>query len=134
VPATPLRDLQAHAPRPAATPPLARADARTAPSVGNSTALATSSQSLEAEVRTLRRVERALREQNPRLAFELLGELDRVVPGGELAEERLAAFSIARCALGAGAPTTITREFVKSYPSSVYLARVQQACAVDPAP
>jgi hypothetical protein len=85
-------------------------------------------QSLEEEVRVMRRVERALRDDDPRLAVELLNELDRSVPGGALQEERTAAFLMARCELGAGSGAVLIREFVQRHPDSVYFARVRQAC------
>lgn len=73
------------------------------------------SDSLSEEVRTLRRVERALREQNPRLALALLGDLDRAVPSGQFGEERLAASIQARCLLGYGSPWALREEFVHSH-------------------
>jgi len=86
------------------------------------------SRSLEEEVRTLRRVERALRERNPRLALALLSDLDREVPEGQLSEERLAAQTMARCALGYGAPQVLANDFSERYPASAYVSRVQQVC------
>jgi hypothetical protein len=83
---------------------------------------------LARELRALRRVERALREQQPRRALELLGELDRDVPEGRLVEERLATFLMARCALGLGTPARLRGEFNDAYPRSVYRARVEQSC------
>jgi hypothetical protein len=80
----------------------------------------------------LRRVERALREQNPRFALALLGELDRAVPNGQLREERLAASTLARCALGSGSPSALLEEFSKRHASSAYLTRIRQACASEP--
>ena len=94
--------------------------------VENSSAKAAS---LDEEVEALREVERALRDGDPRRAFELLGDLDRSIPGGRLQEERAAAFVRARCALGLGKGERLAREFAEQYPTSVYLARVQQACA-----
>lgn len=88
---------------------------------------------LSEEVRTLRRVERALREHNPRLALALLGDLDRSVPSGQLAEERLAATTQARCALGYGSASALLRDFSKLHPRSPYLARVTKACTSEPA-
>jgi hypothetical protein len=87
--------------------------------------------SLEEEVRTLRRVERALRTENPRLAIALLGDLDRVVPGGQLAEERLAASVQARCLLGYGSAVALLEDFVKLHPTSAYLKRVRAACGAE---
>lgn len=85
-------------------------------------------QSLELEIRVLQRVERALREHDPRRALELLGELDRSVPGGKLGQERDAAFVMARCALGFGTPESLLREFSRRHQDSVYFARVREAC------
>jgi hypothetical protein len=86
--------------------------------------------SLANEVRGLRSVERALRDQRPGLALALLARLDREVPGGRLSEEREATSVIAHCALG-DAPLGIdlAADFAEHHPSSVYLERVRQACA-----
>ena len=84
--------------------------------------------SLQLELRALRNVERALRDQQPQRALELLGELDRDVPEGALVEERLAAFQMARCARGLGTPSRLRAEFSDAYPGSVYRARVEQTC------
>jgi hypothetical protein len=89
-------------------------------------------QSLELEVRAMRAVERALRDEQPRRALELLADLDRTVPGGALAEERSAAFLMARCTLGFGTPAKLLREFEALHPGSVYLTRVAQACEATP--
>lgn len=89
--------------------------------------------SLQEEVRTLRRVERALRDQNPRLALALLGELEREVPQGQLGEERSAAEMMARCALGFGSPPLLAREFSERFPQSAYAPRVRQVCEGSPA-
>jgi hypothetical protein len=104
----------------------ARAAGRSAPEPVTAPSLA---HSLELEIRALKRVERALREHEPRRALELLGELDRTVPSGKLEEERFAAFVMARCALGLGKPELVVREFEQRYGQSVYFARVRQACA-----
>jgi hypothetical protein len=91
-------------------------------------------QTLEREVQMMKRIELALREHNPQQALVLLGQLDRDVPGGQLAEERLAVFARARCGLGLGSPAAIAREFAQRYPKSVYFARVRQACAAGEDP
>jgi hypothetical protein len=82
---------------------------------------------LDEEVRLLRRVERALRDQNPRYAFALLGELDRTVPGGQLVEERQAARAMARCELEGGGDAVV-KKFAESHPGSAYLTRVVETC------
>ena len=86
--------------------------------------------SLANEVRALRSIERALRDQRPGLALALLAALDREVPGGRLSEEREATSVIAHCALGDGPfGIDLEAEFAERYPSSVYLERVRQSCA-----
>lgn len=85
--------------------------------------------SLEAELRALRSVERALREHEPGMALALLRELDRTVPDGKLVEEREATAAIARCTLG-DLPFGVSpaRDFADRHADSVYLERVEQAC------
>lgn len=80
------------------------------------------------ELDALRRVERALRENQPRRALALLRELDRRVPHGQLREERFAAISVARCMLDAAPKQVLRAQFTARYPDSVYLARVEQSC------
>jgi hypothetical protein len=86
--------------------------------------------SLEAELRALRAVERALRDGQPGMALALLRELDRTIPDGQLMEEREATSAIARCAAG-DVPfgVDLTRDFRERHPDSVYLGRVTQGCA-----
>ncbi|HWA78589.1 MAG TPA: hypothetical protein VG937_39910 [Polyangiaceae bacterium] len=113
-----------------AVPP--RANAPT-PNTSAATAQKPDANSLSEEVRMLRRVERALRDQNPRLALALLGDLDKAVPSGQLGEERLAASIQARCALGYGSPAALLEHFAKLHPASAYLTRIRQACGPQPA-
>jgi hypothetical protein len=110
---------------PPRTSPAARAPRATPPAV-----TATSpAESLEAEVRTLRGAERALRDHQPGLALALLRELDRAVPNGKLIEEREATAAIARCALGqVPFGVDLAGDFAQRHPRSVYLQRVEQAC------
>ena len=84
--------------------------------------------SLELETRLLARVERALRDDNPRLALGLLGELDREVPGGQLGEERRAGRVVAHCELGSESAPRLAAEFEARYPASAYQARLRAAC------
>jgi len=100
------------------------------PSVAPSAA-ASGRAAFDEEVIQLRRVQRALREGNARLALALLDDLDRAVPQGRLGEERAAAGVMARCALGVGPPSVVADDFAKRFPNSVYAARVQQACAAN---
>ncbi|MES1208405.1 MAG: hypothetical protein ABUS79_20905 [Pseudomonadota bacterium] len=89
----------------------------------------TPAESLAVEVRGLRNVERALRDQKPGLALAYLDDLDREVPGGQMREERVALRAIARCARG-GLPFGVDegQDFAAAYPASAYRARVEQAC------
>jgi hypothetical protein len=91
--------------------------------------------SLAIELRALRNAERALRDGRPGLALAFLQDLDRQVPHGELTEEREAAATLVRCARG-DQPfgVSLAEEFSARHPTSVYRARVEQACAAtDPA-
>jgi hypothetical protein len=126
---------------PAETPPLAgpslvpvRHDAHGARRASDDRTLS-QSKSLELEVRALRNAERALRDGNPGLALAFLQELDRQVPTGQLAEERDAAGTLARCARG-DRPfgVNLTAEFSERHPGSVYRARIEQACAATDSP
>jgi hypothetical protein len=86
----------------------------------------------ELELDTLRRVERVLRQGNPRFALGLLIELDRQLPRGSLMEERLAARTTATCQIErSAAAVKAAAVFDGRYPNSVYAARVREACAVD---
>jgi hypothetical protein len=83
-------------------------------------------------VRALRGVERALRDRQPGLALALLRQLDRAVPDGKLGEEREATSAIARCALGTvPLGVDLAEDFADRHPDSVYLKRVEQACATS---
>jgi hypothetical protein len=85
--------------------------------------------SLDAEVRALRSVERALRDQQPRLALALLRELDAAVPDGKLREEREATSTIARCLAGeVPFDVNLARDFAEHHSGSVYQRRIEQAC------
>ncbi|HVY39805.1 MAG TPA: hypothetical protein VHM31_17830 [Polyangia bacterium] len=92
-------------------------------------------ESLAAEVRALRNVERALRDHNAGLATAYLDELDREVPGGQMREERVALRAIARCARGQQPfGVNLAEDFAAAYPASPYRGRVEQACSgTDPA-
>ena len=92
-------------------------------------------ESLAIEVRALRNAERALRDGNPGLALAFLQELDRQVPNGQLAEERDAAGTLARCARGDHPfGVNLAAEFTERHPGSVYRARVEQTCAATESP
>jgi hypothetical protein len=102
---------------------------------GGETQAPSPTESLAIEVRALRNAERALRDGNPGLALAFLQELDRQVPNGQLAEERDATATTARCARG-DRPfgVNMVDEFVQRHPASVYRARVEQACAATDSP
>ena len=86
---------------------------------------------LDEEVRQLRRVERAVRESNPRLALVLLEELDRAIPTGQLLEERRAASIMASCQLGTDAAIADARAFAAGHAGSAYLTRVIEICGLE---
>jgi hypothetical protein len=88
-------------------------------------------ETLQVEIRALRRVERALRDGRPSEALSDLDELDRRVPQGKLGEERRAARTIARCTLEPNARTALLRSYSAQHTASMYLRRVQASC--DPA-
>jgi hypothetical protein len=83
---------------------------------------------LEEEARLLARVERSLREHNPRLALGLLEELDQRIPRGQLQHERSAARVMGHCQLGSPSAARQAREFSRRNPTSAYLARVRESC------
>jgi len=86
------------------------------------------------ELSLLRRVERALRAENPALALALLAELDERFPNTELAEERRAATVLAQCgAAGPGAQLR-AQNFLRERPASVYAERIRAACGLAGAP
>jgi len=91
---------------------------------------ASPAESLGPEVRALRAVEHALRDNEPRLALAILQQLDRDIPKGKLNEERRATTVIARCSAG-DVPfgINLAEDFASDYPGSVYLERVEQSCA-----
>jgi len=129
-PLHPLPELPAPPPR--ARPSGEASRVAATPSAGPSIGVAASASgesSLELETRLLARVERALRDDNPRLALGLLGELEREVPGGQLEEERRAARVIAHCKLGTEFAPKLAEEFSASYASSAYRERIRAACA-----
>ena len=118
-------------------PPTATAGRRgghTARHDGKSAAPPTA-ESLAVELRALRNTERALRDGNPGLALAFLSDLDRQVPRGQLAEERDAMSTLARCARGdRPIGVDLGGEFIERHPTSVYRARVEQACAATDSP
>ncbi|HET7545698.1 MAG TPA: hypothetical protein VFK05_37780 [Polyangiaceae bacterium] len=85
---------------------------------------------LDEEVRQLRRVERAIRESNPRFALVLLEELDQAIPKGQLLEERGAARIMASCQLGAGSAVADARAFIEQHAASAYRTRVIELCGL----
>jgi hypothetical protein len=93
------------------------------------------SASLDAEIKALRYVERALRNREPHNALARLAQLDREVPGGQMIEERAAARAMARCEdraqNGRADQSDVMQrvlEFSQQYPASVYFERVRKTC------
>jgi hypothetical protein len=108
--------------------PLVRRAAR-APRQAPSRAQATFPRAGE-ELALLRRVERALRTQNPALALALIAELDEHFPDTRLAEERDAARVIATCGVGEGGARIRAERFSREHGGSVYAERVREACGI----
>jgi hypothetical protein len=82
------------------------------------------------ELALLRRVERALRAQNPALALALIAELDQRFPDTRLAEEREAAHVIAACGIGEGGARLRAERFLREQGGSVYAERAREACGI----
>ena len=135
-PPTPPETSSSPAPAPV---PLAKSDPEPrAPAAAQRAPSASASTSpvdplLQQETRLLTRIERSLRDQNPRLALGLLGELDRTVPQGQLGEERDAARVIAHCQLGSETAEKLAADFSRRHPASAYLARMKETCPVSAA-
>jgi hypothetical protein len=86
------------------------------------------------ELALLRRVERALRNNDPALARALLGELDERFPDSRLGEERSAARRIADCRSSEPGANDRARAFLRDHRTSVYRQRIVLACALDHEP
>lgn len=117
------------APSAVSVPEAAKRAPRTAGVAATAAAPTSRESSLELETRLLSRVERALRDDNPRLALGLLDELDQQVPRGQLLEERQAGRVVAECALGTAAAAGRAADFIERHRNSAYRARIEQACA-----
>jgi hypothetical protein len=85
---------------------------------------------LDGELALLRRVERALRNNDPAFARALLGELDERFPDSRLGEERSAARRIADCRSSEPGASDGAREFLREHRASVYRQRIVLACAL----
>jgi hypothetical protein len=80
------------------------------------------------ELVLMRRIERALRTEQPALALALLAELEDRVPYSALQEERLAASVMAHCGLRDAGHERRAEDFLQTRPRSVYRTRVLAAC------
>jgi hypothetical protein len=85
---------------------------------------------LDDELAVLRRVDRALRNNDPAFARALLGELDERFPDSRLVEERSAARRIADCRLNEPGASDGARAFLREHRASVYRQRIVLACAL----
>jgi hypothetical protein len=86
------------------------------------------------ELALLRRVERALRTQNPALALALIAELEQRFPDTRLAEEREAAHVIAACGIEEGGARLRAERFLRERGGSVYAERAREACGMVEGP
>lgn len=131
-PSHPVLSREAHRKAPNIAEPLFTKPERAAPSQATPVE-ATRIDSIDEEVRVLARVERAIRDNNPRFALGLLDQLNRSVPNGKLTEERTVAFLVASCSLETSeALFQRASDFASRHASSVYVKRVEQACGVPP--
>lgn len=89
--------------------------------------------SLDEEVRQLRRIERAIRDGNPRLALVLAEELERALPAGQLLIERRAAVMMAECQLRVEGAQARAALFIAGNPGSPFAARLRELCEMGAA-
>jgi hypothetical protein len=82
----------------------------------------------------MRRIERALRNEQPALALALLAEVEARFPRSALEEERLAASVMAHCGLHDPGHERRAQSFLESRPRSVYRTRVVAACGAPGVP
>jgi hypothetical protein len=87
---------------------------------------------LDEEVRQLRRIERAIRDGNPRLALVIGEDLDRTIPRGQLLLERRAASAMAECQLDVPDARVRAQRFIDQSASNTYAARVREICQLQP--
>lgn len=84
---------------------------------------------LAEEVRLLKRADQALRQGSPQIARDLLDELSRSFPNGQLLEERAATETLLSCQRQRDARAqAAARRFLSAHPESVYAARIRAAC------
>jgi hypothetical protein len=86
------------------------------------------------ELALMRRIERALRNDQPAIALALVAEAEARFPKSALDEERLAASVVAHCGLQDPGHTRRAEDFVQSRPRSVYRTRVLAACGAPGVP
>jgi hypothetical protein len=105
---------------------------RPAPSTprGASSAEAPIALGLDEEVRQLRRIERAIRDDNPRLAVAIADNLDRDIPQGQLLAERRAARLMAGCQLDVAAGADAAVRFLADHPQTAYASRIRELCGL----
>ena len=117
--------------RAAPSPSAARvASPRASASAANAAAHPVEALGLDEEVRQLRRIEKAIREGNPRFALVLLDELDTAIPAGQLLEERQAARVMADCQLDAPSAQDRARAFATEHAQSAYVTRALEMCGL----
>lgn len=85
-------------------------------------------QRLAEEVRLLKRADQAIREGTPDVARSILNELSTRYPNGQLLEERAATDVLVLCQRRQERAARAAREFLATYPDSVYAPRLRAAC------
>jgi hypothetical protein len=95
---------------------------------------ASGTRGLDEEVRQLRRIERAIRDGNPRLALAIADNLDRDIAHGQLLTERRAARLMAGCQLDVAAGASAAQLFLATNPQTAYASRIRELCGVTSDP
>jgi hypothetical protein len=89
-------------------------------------------QDIAAELALIQAAQRSLRADDPQSALQNLRTHRQRHPDGTMKEDRLALEVIALCAAGRHDEGTRARtEFLRSWPQSIYIDRVRQACDHD---
>jgi hypothetical protein len=130
-PDTAARATRAEPARLAARDPASRRRHRPAEAGAQELTSAPATAALGDELALLRRVERALRAEDPALALALLSELEQRFPTTDLVEERAAANVLARCGTREPDWRLVAERFLQKRPTSVYAERIRTSCALE---
>jgi hypothetical protein len=115
-----------------AVPGQARAHGVRAARTPNTEAPGVDAERFAEELVLLQRAERAIRAGNGPLARSFIADLEARFPRTALRQERAAVLVLAACAALEPGAADAARAFVARNPNSVYLDRIQDACALEP--